>query len=1131
MTGTAHSRPGPTARRAPCALVMCALGLAGAGVPHRAWAESGERGAPVRYEPLSESECRPAGASRRDQEAVPAAPAEPPVVWREWTVGGPLPEATRAKLSAILAPKMADRQSLTRDNRCELQLFVRDQLGYDLVGIVAEPLDGGGTRAVLEVATLTRIRHTRVEVVAQSPFVDLILFRWRSLLATLFEVDILRRMRLRPGSPLPSDARACAAQIEREGERIRAYLQREGYPEAQVDLLENDDADRDSDPCNDRVTTELLVRIRKGAPYRIGRIDIEGRPSLPSELITSQFRRGRYCVPELFVRLMSALGARSAAQSMGNRCFIERFSQEELNRALERVVDIYQKRGYPAVRVRTDLDFRYSDNFDAEDKSIDFTVIVNERRRVDVRFDGHSPERYPTDLLRSLLTFEDEGSYDDVEVAASADALRRYFQSRGHFEAQVTWSREDRHSYERIVFTIHPGPELRLAQVRFAGNRAVTDRELRDAVRAQPGVPFTAEDLARDQTRIAELYRQRGYRSAEVQVATYRARANLTSAALQGALVAGNAAVLGEARELYVRFDIREGPQTQVRSVDFQFIGAHRYGSKELVPLLAYAPGDPFVRERAEEGRVRIGRFYFENAYPRAQVQRCVRPVTASSPAPSPAAGAPPPAELALTQPGTDAVDVVYEITEREQVRFGKVLVHGNFKTRDWIISSELGYEEGLPLTLSRAEEGQQNLRASGLFNSVQVRFVDLESGTGPDVNVVVDVQERFDHWFGFEGAAVYSSDDGALLESALRFQNLFGQGLALDARAQIQPTKDIPLPFRGRSIEGSFQIPHWVTRRVTRPLLGLFTNQRINSAPRLETTAFWRRDDTPRFGDLQSLGTTTALSFVGRRGFWRGWVLSLRYDFRRRSLEENLIRPPGSSDDIERSPVGIRTGSIGPQLIIDKRRDASGRVNPLTPEGGFKLEFRALYASRYLGGQQSFVKLGASGQHFLSLGSRLVLSNGIRYDHGIPLPLSDSLLPETERFFAGGDTTVRGYEEDRLATEIIEEPVPPLGDITRIRVLPAGGNIRFVHNLDLQLRVWELFGVPVASAIFLDSGLVTNSLDGVKPTDLRHALGVALLRLVAPFGSISLEYAVPLDPQLGDNPRGRFHGNFGLLF
>ena len=99
--------------------------------------------------------------------------------------------------------------------------------------------------------------------------------------------------------------------------------------------------------------------------------------------------------------------------------------------------------------------------------------------------------------------------------------------------------------------------------------------------------------------------------------------------------------------------------------------------------------------------------------------------------------------------------------------------------------------------------------------------------------------------------------------------------------------------------------------------------------------------------------------------------------------------------------------------------------------------------------------------------------------------------------------------------------------------MLPAGGNVRFIYNLDLQVQVWDRppGNFPIASAIFFDTGLVENSLDGFRVRDLRHSIGVALARWVTPFGSLSVEYAIPLDPKLGDDPRGRFHVNFGFLF
>jgi outer membrane protein insertion porin family len=58
----------------------------------------------------------------------------------------------------------------------------------------------------------------------------------------------------------------------------------------------------------------------------------------------------------------------------------------------------------------------------------------------------------------------------------------------------------------------------------------------------------------------------------------------------------------------------------------------------------------------------------------------------------------------------------------------------------------------------------------------------------------------------------------------------------------------------------------------------------------------------------------------------------------------------------------------------------------------------------------------------------------------------------------------------------------------------------------------------------------VTNSLDGFTLPDLRHAVGLALVRWLSPVGAFSVEWAVPLDPKPCDDPRGRFHFNFGLL-
>ncbi len=231
-----------------------------------------------------------------------------------------------------------------------------------------------------------------------------------------------------------------------------------------------------------------------------------------------------------------------------------------------------------------------------------------------------------------------------------------------------------------------------------------------------------------------------------------------------------------------------------------------------------------------------------------------------------------------------------------------------------------------------------------------------------------------------------------------------------------------------------------------------------------------------------------------------------------------------GDEDDED---AGLHTGRIVPVY------EAAGKVSTRVFRNVlYRLTAALLFASTVLGGDADFVKLSTSGQLFIPIGERIVFTNGIRYDHGVPLG-GEVLLPEVERFFAGGDTSVRGIDRDRLKTEVIRTPLYPGSMVETVRVVPAGGNIRVVHNADLQVQVWDesFLGVPFASAVFLDSGLVTNSFDRFQLEDVRHSIGIALLRIVTVFGNLSLEYAVPLDPQMGDNPRGRFHFNLGFVF
>ena len=1026
---------------------------------------------PTAAEPPPATAQPPPAASAPPPAAPPAAASPPPSTapnqgaierstlgapsaqWSTWRIEGTLLEDTDT-VAGFLDPVMTAHKSWSDKDQKEVAEFLR-RLGYHLV-VRNSPSPAGGMEAVLLLQPVTLVRYVNVDI--DTPGVA------ARFTDPIFADEIKRRMSLRPGSQLELDQTGRALQLANEANRVAQYLRNEGFYDAIVQILPRKRWDH---------AVQLDVNVDLGAAYEIGRISTSGNTALSAEEIDAAFRHPWRC--PLAVCIGTA-----------------RFSRTQLNKDVDRVVELYQKRGFPGVRVSTDFDIRHS--FDRVSKTVNFHVEVRERRKIDVVFEN---TRYSDDRLKGQLTLDEEGSYDDLEVEASAEALRRFYQTQGYFEASVVWERVRFGVFERIVYTISEGPKLEVRGIEFVGNQAFTADRLRGEIVTKPyrkviigprgGGYATSLQLEQDAERLERFYHGRGYRDAVVELRVARSHALLENSAALAAAVAARVPSEG----LHVHFDITEGVLHTVEDIRFDFGDSPPQLDPSLLGgSLKQQPGRAFTTDGMNVDAEALRQVYSARGFPRAQVESSFEPGRSPS-----------------------SIIVTHEITPNSQARVGKVALRGNFKTADWVILDEMKLREGDLLTVDAAEEAQANLRGSGLFSSVQIDYIGLEDPRQEVVNVLVSVEERHDNLFESLAGAGYSTDKSWFIEAGAIWANLFGTGTRFDLRAVVG--------FKEQSIEAKLAFPRWVMRRLFR------------TSFLLELSGFAERTERPRFGTLETLGASVAASKDFRRGALEGLLLQLRYDFRHRTRDIELVRPAGNSDDIEKTPVVTRTSSIGPLVALDRRRDEKKRLNPLLPDRGFRIELRGAYGEDYLLGTTRFVKLGASGQHFIPLGSRFRISNAIRYDHGIPLG-GDVALPEVERFFAGGDTTVRGFEQDRLAIEVVEEELSPYGGVTQFRVIPAGGNIRFIHNLDLQMRVWEdsaVFGFPIASALFLDTGIVTNSWRGVEVRDLRHSVGVALARLIAPFGSFSIEYAIPLDPELGDNPRGRAHVNFGFLF
>lgn len=144
--------------------------------------------------------------------------------------------------------------------------------------------------------------------------------------------------------------------------------------------------------------------------------------------------------------------------------------------------------------------------------------------------------------------------------------------------------------------------------------------------------------------------------------------------------------------------------------------------------------------------------------------------------------------------------------------------------------------------------------------------------------------------------------------------------------------------------------------------------------------------------------------------------------------------------------------------------------------------------AERTLLSTSSFVQTRMLGRGALPLpaGGRLLG----RAELGLSLVDDFDELPASQRFFAGGDQSVRGYAYQSLAPRDENDEV-------------VGGRYLQAFSLESEFPVWKAFG----AALFVDAG---GASDEPSP-DLSVGVGAGL-RYRAPFGSVQVDLAHPLE-------------------
>ncbi len=455
---------------------------------------------------------------------------------------------------------------------------------------------------------------------------------------------------------------------------------------------------------------------------------------------------------------------------------------------------------------------------------------------------------------------------------------------------------------------------------------------------------------------------------------------------------------------------------------------------------------------------------------------------------------------------------------EGPQSLIDRVLIAGNERTKVETIDREAGLKTGMPLSFVALADAQRRLSALGLFRKIQVSQVTRGTGNRHDVLVIV------------EEAPVYSVGYGGGVEGAYVLKTNAATGLP-EPRLDVAP-------------RGFFEIGR-------RNLWG--KNRSLNLFVRgaLRTSGTFNSDQAPP-------GSTTAASsagvseyrflvayreplFMGLPFDFTGTVnvdqaIRSTFDFNRKqlfaearhrfgsnlavagrySLSENRIFnariDPASALDVDKLFPQVRLSAFSGSIARSSRDDA------FDPTRGTLLSFDATLAARAIGSEVGFAKgfmqafiykqVPKTGGAVLAAGARLGLANGFR--QAVPAPdgsvtVIDQEIPASERFFSGGDTSVRGFALDQLGSASVLDQ----------NGVSNGGNGLVVFNAELRMPIWKK--KSLGGVVFVDTGNVFATVGDIDLAQLRTAVGFGA-RWKSPVGPLRLDFAWKLHPITFEN-------------
>ena len=660
-----------------------------------------------------------------------------------------------------------------------------------------------------------------------------------------------------------------------------------------------------------------------------------------------------------------------------------------------------------------------------------------------------------------------------------------------------------------------------VSEMRIVGNRRVKERDIKDAVSVRLGESCESTAFRKDAEAILKLYEKKGFPNVAVHidvenVAPSKVRVTYMisegrKARIRGISIEGNtvytdaeiikklstrkarfwfiggiydeesfkedlqrvigmyeekgyveAKVVGTAfdfapdgRAMFITVQVNEGPQYHVGSVKVE--GHEMFETREITSLLKLKPDDVFSRPQVVRDAAAMSVFYSDAGY----IYVSVRPqVTLDR-------------EKKLSH-------ILYSIREGDLIYLGQIEITNNVKTKDTVIRRELTMYPGDRFDAKKFRRSSQKVWNLGFFEKPPDPSMRPTDTSGVE-DLLLNVTEK-------ETGAFY-----------------FGAGFSSE-----------------EEILGSVSLDLW-NFDIANPPKFTGAGQRLGLSLQAGTI---RENYRLSFTEPYFLGYPL---LFGADVYMSKWEFVHHDDYSEERLG-GVIRFGKQISEYVTSSLGFRyeditIGDVGPDVTEEIRKEEGTRTTVSTiwsierntlddifdPRTGSLHRGSIELAGFSAIGDTDFVKLEQDYSRYFPLSAKWVFSIHETTGYVTEYGRSDR-VPIFERFFVGGSSTVRGYDERDIG--------PKSDDIFHD---PIGGDVRFVTNLELGYSITDI----LRAYAFTDTGTAWWKIEDLDPSELKYSAGLGI-GIKTPIGPIRVDYGVPINPD-EDQGHGRVHFRVGL--